>query len=533
MAGQALPCGASLLLASLATWLATDGDGGRLPLAGFASLLAMACFLRVLVIDIHIMKLAAQARRLAAHDPAGPDVTPAPALRSLAHDLDRIDQLHGSIGQRLSQRHPASGLPTREPLFAAIAGQAEAGGMLGVIMLADFERLGAFEPALAHHAFTTIVERTKRMLGGDRLIAQVDRSKLAIWYDAGWSADLATAQLNAMAYALGDAIPGNDRDLIPEIRIGIARAPQDGIRPDLLLARAIGGLFQSGEVRAGDEADPIEAARQQYELEQDLRRAIDRDEFQLHFQPLIDVATCRVSGAEALLRWNHSERGQVPPSLFVPILEASGLVDEVGLWVLNTACREARGWQRQGLPGIRVAVNISGQQLDRVDLAPRIARTLARHSLSPEMVEIELTETAAASDVQRSARLIQHLRQLGVSVAIDDFGVGYSSFGTLRTLAFDKLKIDREFVTDVDRRPDSQAICRAILALGEGLGIRVLAEGVERQGEYRWLRQQGCGHFQGYYFAPPLDTATFQDFVRDERLLAELLAARPPERLRA
>ena len=534
MAGQSLPCGAGLLLAGLSVWLATGVEGGGPWLAGLAGLLAAACFLRVLAIDIRVAELAARAGRMAVRDAAVPESADLPVLSRLAHDLDRIDQLHGSIERRLVQRHPVSGLPTREPLFATIAEQAQAGGVLGVVTLVDFERLSAFEPELAQRSFSVIVGRAKRMLGGDRLIAQVDRSKLAIWYDAALSADLAIAQLDALVYALGDAIPGNDRDLIPEIRIGIARAPQDGVRPDLLLARAIGGLLQPGDSpRTGDDLDPVEAARQHYELEQDLRRAIDRDEFELHFQPLIDAAAGRVCGAEALLRWNNCERGVVPPSLFVPVMEASGLVDEVGLWALNSACREARGWQRQGLAGVRVAVNISGQQLDRPDLAQLIARTLARHSLSADMLEVELTETAAASDAQRSARLFRHLRQLGVSIAIDDFGMGYSSFGTLRTIAFDKIKIDREFITDVDRRPDSQAICRAILALGEGLGIRVLAEGVERAGEYHWLRRHGCTHFQGYYFAPPLDAAAFKSFVRDEQLLSDLLAARPPERLHA
>ncbi|MGN6123004.1 MAG: EAL domain-containing protein, partial [Sphingomonas oligoaromativorans] len=141
--------------------------------------------------------------------------------------------------------------------------------------------------------------------------------------------------------------------------------------------------------------------------------------------------------------------------------------------------------------------------------------------------------TVAAIDVQHSARLFQHLRELGVAIAIDDFGTGYSSFSTLRKMTFDKMKIDREFITDVDQRADSQAICRAILALGKGLGIRVVAEGVERRSEYLWLRRHGCIHFQGYYFAPPLDAAAFRDFVRDEDLLSERLAADPPERLRA
>ncbi|NIJ31809.1 EAL domain-containing protein [Sphingomonas oligoaromativorans] len=488
-----------LLLSALSARLASEE--GRGPwLAGVAAILAAGCFVRVLLVERHSAARARQAAPLA-HDPA--PIEPPP---------------------------PMSDLPTSEALFARIGQEIEAGGLLGVVTLADFRKLSVFEPELARQAFAVIVERARRMLGEDRLIAHVDRARLAIWYDAGWTAEAALAQLDALAYALGDAIRDGDREILPEIRIGTARAPQDGIRPDILLARAIGGIGPSGE---GEDADPVEAARQHYGLEQDLRRAIDRKELELHFQPLIDAKAGRVFGAEALLRWNHREQGHVPPSLFVPIMEASDLADEVGLWVLNRACREARDWQREGLPGLRVAVNISGRQLGRVDLARLIERTLTRHSLSPGTLEIELTETVAAIDVQHSARLFQHLRELGVAIAIDDFGTGYSSFSTLRKMTFDKMKIDREFITDVDQRADSQAICRAILALGKGLGIRVVAEGVERRSEYLWLRRHGCIHFQGYYFAPPLDAAAFRDFVRDEDLLSERLAADPPERLRA
>jgi Amt family ammonium transporter len=527
-AGQALPCGVGLLLSGLSARLATMGDGSRTWLAGMAAVLAVGCFVRVLMIDLRIVALAGRARRMATRDPAPMEPASAPLLDGLAHDLDRIDRLHASIERRLMQRHPATGLPTREPLFARIAQEAATGGLLGIVTLTDFEKLCAFEPDLAQRTFAIIVARTRRMLGEDRLIAHVDRARLAIWYDAGWTPELAIAQLEALAYALSDAIRDGERDILPEIRIGTARAPQDGTRPDMLFARAIGGLFPPH-----DAADPVETARLHYELEQDLRRAIDREELELHFQPLIDAKAGRVFGAEALLRWNHREQGYIPPALFVPIMEASGLAEDVGLWVLNSACREARDWQRQALPGLRVAVNVSGQQLGRADLARLIERTLTRHSLAPETLEIELTETVAASDIQRSARLFQHLRELGVAIAIDDFGTGYSSFSTLRTIAFDKMKIDREFITDVDQRPDSQAICRAILALGDGLGIRVVAEGVEQRSEYQWLRRHGCAYFQGYYFAPPLDAEAFRGFVRDERRLSDLLAVRPSERLRA
>ena len=164
---------------------------------------------------------------------------------------------------------------------------------------------------------------------------------------------------------------------------------------------------------------------------------------------------------------------------------------------------------------------------------PKRSRTLARHSLGPDALEVELTETVAAGDGERTAALFRHLRTLGVAIAIDDFGTGYSSFSALRQLAFDKLKIDREFVTDVDSRRDSQAICQSVIALGRGLGIRVLAEGVERAAEYAWLRAHGCVHFQGYYFAQPLAEDAFRAFVADRDGLDRLLAARSSDERQA
>jgi Amt family ammonium transporter len=459
--------------------------------------------------------------------------------------LDRLDRtiggmaaLLGSLERRVTQRHPISGLPTREPLFAAIEADLALAhhGVLGLISLVDFERLTAFDPAAADEMLVAIVDRARRMLGERRTLAQVDRFRLAVWCGTDADTAAACAQLDALAYALGAPIKAGARDWLPEIRITTACVPPEGTTPQALLSRAISAVSLPGATAAAPIADPIDAARERYAMEQDLRRAIERGEFDLRFQPLIDAEARRVSGAEALLRWTHPVHGPVPPSRFVPIVEAAGLADEVGLWVLNAACREARSWQRQGLGTLRVAVNISGHQLDRSDLHALIERTLARHSLAADALEVELTETVAAGDAGRTAALFRHLRALGVAIAIDDFGTGYSSFSALRQLSFDKLKIDREFVTAVDQRRDSQAICRSMIALGHGLGIRVLAEGVERREEYDWLRQHGCAHFQGYYFAPPLDAVAFQSFVQDGEQLARRLAPLPfsrPERLSA
>lgn len=502
-------------------------------LACLCAALAALVLLSFLDHETRLERAAARMRGLISGASPAEDPTP-DWIGSIEASAEEVAERMASIEQRLLHCHPVSGLPTREPLFAAIAAGTQ--GVLGVIHLLDLERLQAFDEALAEHVLVTLSERIVRMLGSGSIVAQVDRARLAVWFGAETPAAAARAKLQAVGYALGEAVSFNQRKILPEVRVSHASMPEDGDVPATLLARASVARAGAVEALASAGEDPLVVARQLYALEQDLRRAIARSELELAYQPLIDAKAGVVCGAEALLRWRHPEHGLVPPTRFVPIMEAAGLADEIGMWAINVACREAAAWKRLGLGMLRVAVNISGHQLDRGDLVTMIERTLARHALSSDMLEIELTETIATGDTGRVVALFGQLRRLGVTTAIDDFGTGYSSFSTLRTLRFDKIKIDREFVTAIDQRRDSQAICRAILALGQGLGIRVLAEGVETAAEYAWLSAQGCRHFQGYYFARPLDPAGFQAFVRDERHLASLLApASLPdfERLRA
>jgi EAL domain-containing protein (putative c-di-GMP-specific phosphodiesterase class I) len=429
----------------------------------------------------------------------------------------------GEVAHRLNPFHPVSGLPLREPLLARM--EADGEGTLGAIAFADFDRLTAFDPALGERVFAVAIERLRRMLPAERLIAQVDRGQVCLWYPAG-APEAVRAELDAIVYALSDAIEDGDTRLTPEIRLRLGRyVAADGLPPAAFVARTLAAFALPDGADASAQA-PVDAAclaRDRYALEQDLREAIARQELRLQFQPLIDAGQGCVSGAEALIRWNHPERGAVPPSLFIPVVEAMGMANEIGLWALNAALREARGWYAAGLGQLRVAVNVSALQLERDDLAVLVQRTLQRHELPAGALEIELTESVATSDATHCRRIFQALRALGVALAVDDFGTGYSGFSSLRQLAFDKIKIDREFVTDVDTRRDSQAICQSIIALGRGLGIRVLAEGVERPGEYQWLRRHGCQHFQGYYFAPPLAPPAFAAFVRDTATLAARL----------
>jgi EAL domain-containing protein (putative c-di-GMP-specific phosphodiesterase class I) len=257
-------------------------------------------------------------------------------------------------------------------------------------------------------------------------------------------------------------------------------------------------------------------------LEQGLRNAINDDQFFLQYQPVVDVSRARVVGAEALLRWRHPELGLVSPAEFIPILEHSGPIDEVGLWVLNTACRDARSWRRRGLADLTIAVNLSACQFRGPTLAMTVVRTLERHGLAPSDLEVELTETAAMEDTVRTREVLEQLRALGVGVAIDDFGAGYSSLSYLKNLPFTKLKIDREFVVKVHERPDSQAICSALVALANGLNIKLLAEGAEEREEVETLVRLGCSMFQGYFFAKPQSADDFVLTVSDAAWLDTL-----------
>jgi EAL domain-containing protein (putative c-di-GMP-specific phosphodiesterase class I)/GGDEF domain-containing protein len=444
--------------------------------------------------------------------------------QTLTQAVDRLEDLVRDTEERREQRHALTGLPTREPLLARM--ESEGAGTLGLIALEDFDRLCAFDPALADRALKLFAERITRMVGDARMVAHVDRSHFALWLGAGVSTEEAERQLVAISYALGDVMHEGGRELVPEVRVHQAAwsAAQEAAPATLarVLAACAAGPEGPLQVQRVD-ADSAATERDRYALEQDLRGALGNGEFELRYQPQVDAASGRVIGAEALLRWHSRSRGMVSPGLFIPVLESAGMIEEVGLWVLNAACREARAWHRLGQGPLTVAVNVSAHQLDRPDIHTLIKRTLERHSLRAGLLEIELTESAAAADVRRAERLFEALHGLGIHIAIDDFGTGFSSLSALRVLAFDKIKIDRQFVTEVERRRDSQAICQSIIALARGLGIRVLAEGVERQEEYLWLRRHGCSEFQGYYFSPPLGGAEFQSFVRNSAPLRDRL----------
>lgn len=512
-------------LASLSRSSAAPHLTGLLFVVGLATILALLALGQMLApigVTAHTLQ-DCMAGEAAEQDAASPTDEAGQMMAQATLMASRLD----SLRHRLNNRHPVSGLSTREPFFAEMTDDMERPGaastVLGVIRFCDYDRLAAFDQGEADRAVAAFARRLGGAVERTRPLAQVDRDCFAVWFRGVGSAESAAGELQAMAYVLGQEL--SDPRVTPHVSLGAAVFPRDGLDPTTLLTRAQSALPQattpSGKLKFFSPQSTAQA-KERFALEQDLRQAIRREQFLLHYQPIVDLAAGRVVGAEALLRWVHPERGIVSPVDFVPVLEQSSMMDEVGLWVLNTACREAHGWAEQGLDGLKVAVNLSARQFHDPALTGMIGRTLERHALAASSLELELTETAAMEDAERTRQLFGELRRLGVSVAIDDFGAGYSSLSYLKNLPFTKLKIDREFVTDIDKHSDSRAICKALVELGRGLNITVLAEGVETRQEVETLRNLGCTMFQGFYFARPMPAEDFARAVTNPDWLALL-----------
>ena len=431
-----------------------------------------------------------------------------------AHLTGRIQ----AIQHRWTWRHGLTGLPVREALVAAIAedlARSDRPVLLGAIRFVDHDRLSAFDPQAAEAALQRFAERLTASLGKKRPMAHVDRACFAIWF-RGVGPEAAAIELNALCYALGAEIAAGGLNVVPDVEVGIAHYPADAREPAGLINHAIVSLARPGsDEKAGSaHGKSADIARQRFSLEQDLRHAIEREQLEMAYQPVVELSR-GVIGAEALLRWRHPEAGMISPARFIPILEDADLIDEIGRWTLNAACREMRRWQQRGLKDLKVAVNLSAAQLRDSSLKLTVQRTLERHRLKASALELELTETAATQDAERTFALFGALRALGVSLAIDDFGSGYSSLSYLKNLPFDKLKVDREFVVDVHLRRDSQAICRSLVALTRGLDLAILAEGVESWDEVEMLRDFGCTTFQGFLFSEPVNSDQFIDIALD------------------
>jgi diguanylate cyclase (GGDEF)-like protein len=317
--------------------------------------------------------------------------------------------------------------------------------------------------------------------------------------------------------ALEEPIVAEGETLVVSASAGLCIHPQDGDDPETLLRNA-GAALHTAKSLGGNalrfySPDMNARAAARFALEAELRLALQRGELRLHFQPKVCLGSGKLCGVEALVRWEHPERGLRPPAEFIPIAEETGLIRPLGEWVLREACAAVRRWQDVGLPVVPVAVNLSARQFGQQDLVQRIATVLRETGLAAQLLELEITESTLMHDVDAAVATLGGLKALGMQLSLDDFGTGYSSLNYLKRLPIDRLKIDRSFVRDITTDPEDAAICVAIIGLAHNLRMSVVAEGVETEGQVEYLRRHGCDVVQGYYFHPPLETEAFAQLL--------------------
>jgi diguanylate cyclase (GGDEF)-like protein/PAS domain S-box-containing protein len=306
--------------------------------------------------------------------------------------------------------------------------------------------------------------------------------------------------------------------------IGITLFPNDGGDADELLKNADLAMYQAkadgGSGFRFYSTDMQTHAQEIASLDSDLRRAVEQEQFELHYQPQVDARSGRIVGAEALVRWRREDGELVLPRMFLGRAEANGMIVPINEWVLRRACRDAQDWRRAGLPPIRIAVNMSPVQFRRQNVGTLITNTLKETGLEPWRLELEITESIVMENTKALIRELKRLRKLGVQFSIDDFGTGYSSFRYIKAFPIDRLKIDQSFIANMDRNASDVAIVQAIIGLAKNLNLGVIAEGVETEEQRRWLAAEGCDEVQGYFFSRPLPANEFVELLRAENRVA-------------
>lgn len=313
----------------------------------------------------------------------------------------------------------------------------------------------------------------------------------------------------------------DEHELFITVSIGISLYPEDGEAAATLLKNAGAALHRAKE-QGGNNYQFYTAginakALKRLTLESNLRRALERNEFEVYYQAQIDISTKQVVGMESLVRWQHPELGLLPPAEFIPVAEDTGLIMLINEWVLRIACAQCSTWHENGLGPLSVAVNLSAHQFQQQNLPEAVARTLRETGLSSRHLELELTESSIMKNTESAVKTLGELKEMGVRIAIDDFGTGYSSLGYLKRLPIDKLKIDQGFVRDVTTDPNDAALVMAIIALAHNLRLKVIAEGVETEEQLRFLHLLRCDEWQGYLYSAPLPAEAFKQLLIDSR----------------
>ena len=430
--------------------------------------------------------------------------------------------------RHLATHDALTGLPNRvlldDRLDQSIV-HAERDSQRFAVMVLDLDRFKFINDSLGHRAgdelLSQIAQRLREVVGKVDTVARIGGDEFVMVLGSiAERADAARVAQQAIE-ALKCPVRICGVDLHISTSIGIAFYPADGTSADNLIAHADSAMYCAKQRGRNNlqffEPGMDTATRDRVRLESDLHSALALGQFVLHYQPKVDTATDFFHSAEALIRWQHPERGTIMPDDFIPLAEECGLINAIGEWVLREACRQCKAWQHEGLPPLRVAVNVSASQFRQGNLLAVIHDALNEAGLDPRCLELELTESAVMTNPEESANILGKLSSMGVLVSVDDFGTGYSSMSYLRRFPIDKLKIDRGFVKDLMTRADDASIVQAIISLAHSLKLKVVAEGVETLEQLDSLKSMGCDQYQGFHFSPPLPAVAFGELMRHRR----------------
>jgi diguanylate cyclase (GGDEF)-like protein len=391
------------------------------------------------------------------------------------------------------------------------------------VMFIDIDRFKVVNDSLGHSAGDRLLQDcAKRLteclresdivarLGGDEFVVMIENF-------TGPRDAIAVAQKVLVALAKPFFVDG--QEFLMSASIGISTFPDDGADVETLVKNADIAMYRAKDQGRNNyqfySAQMNKHTFERLAMESSLRRAVERNEFLLHYQPKLDLRTGAIAGVEALVRWKHPDWGMVAPAQFIPLAEETGLIVQIGEWVLKTACEQSRQWRDQGIPGVRVAVNLSARQFAQKSLLQDVARIIAESGLTPECLELEITESMVMQNPEHARETLQKLKAMGISLSMDDFGTGYSSLAYLKKFPIDCVKIDRSFIKDIPVDADDMAITKGVIALGHSLRLKVVAEGVETKEQQEFLQANDCDEMQGFLFSKPLPTEEITTLLKN------------------
>jgi diguanylate cyclase (GGDEF)-like protein/PAS domain S-box-containing protein len=391
------------------------------------------------------------------------------------------------------------------------------------VLSLNLDRFKFINDTLGHRAgdalLKNVADRLRNAVRETDTVARLSADEFVLILPERMDENLSPAVVQRIMDVIAQPILIEGYEFVMASSIGIAVCPTDGVDAENLIKHAGIAMYRAKEMGRNNfqfyTSAMNESAMERLRIEGDLRNALEREEFVLHYQPQVDLHTGRILGMEALIRWQHPKLGTVPPARFIGLAEEMGLIVPIGVWVLRTACRQSVAWQNAGLGQIRIAVNLSARQFYQQDLAASIKAVLDETGIASHLLELELTESMMMSDVEHAVGILRNLKAIGVHLSIDDFGTGYSSLAYLKRFPIDLLKIDQSFVRDITVDPDDAAIVLSIISLAHSLRLKVIAEGVETEAQLGYLQRHGCDYMQGYYFSRPLPALECEQLMRD------------------